>query len=285
MRVTVVMILFCLSAHGLETWTAKPDRSQIDNAQKANHEKYNQPKTAFQSVGLYYEVTQAKGNSTQEQYDPRSDKLYRAYLWATIIGVGGGIIGISFLIVQTLASKAAAKAAMLNAQAVINAERAWFCLNDNPFPQEPSLVAYNTVTPEDVRKAHCFVDIKNFGNTPAKLIGTKFRLMIGTGFNPPDIAAFFACAYDSSCDVIPSGANRFYQAELFPNGVIDSFQLEDLQKGNTSLWICGAVQYEDVFAQPKVIHETKFCYLRETRTNAPKPFWVGVGPKDYNSTT
>jgi hypothetical protein len=60
----------------------------------------------------------------QQQYDPRSDTLYRWYLGATVAGVAGGLIGLVFLIVQTVASKKSADAALLNTQALVSSQRA-----------------------------------------------------------------------------------------------------------------------------------------------------------------
>lgn len=53
------------------------------------------------------------------------DLLYQAYLWATIIGVSGGFVGLVFIWLQIRAARASAEAAVKSANALMNAERAW----------------------------------------------------------------------------------------------------------------------------------------------------------------
>jgi hypothetical protein len=56
-------------------------------------------------------------DSAQQQYDPKADLLYRAYLAATIIGVAGGVIGLCILYRQFVATRIAADAAKNSADA------------------------------------------------------------------------------------------------------------------------------------------------------------------------
>ncbi len=62
---------------------------------------------------------------TKSAYDPREDALYRWYLGMTIVGVIGAVAGIVVLTCQTIATRHAAGAALLNARALINSERPW----------------------------------------------------------------------------------------------------------------------------------------------------------------
>jgi hypothetical protein len=69
-------------------------------------------------------------------YDPKSDTLYRWYLLATIIGVIGAFLGIGLIFWQTKllrktanAAKASADAALINARALISAERSWIMVD------------------------------------------------------------------------------------------------------------------------------------------------------------
>ena len=71
-------------------------------------------------------VEQVKSKSKEEQAKADSlDLLYRRYMWATIIGVVGGLIGVGILIWQAILTRAAANAAKASADALINSERAW----------------------------------------------------------------------------------------------------------------------------------------------------------------
>jgi hypothetical protein len=57
-------------------------------------------------------------------YDQRNDRLYRWYLRATVVGVAGGFIGIFLIFWQSILLRRSANAALLNAKALMNAERA-----------------------------------------------------------------------------------------------------------------------------------------------------------------
>src|SRR5208337_992614 len=53
------------------------------------------------------------------------DRLYRHYMWATIIGVGGGFIGLGLIFWQNVLTRRAVNAASKSADAFIRSERAW----------------------------------------------------------------------------------------------------------------------------------------------------------------
>jgi hypothetical protein len=112
-------------------------------------------------------VNQQQAKSKEEEAKAASlDRLYRRYMYATIIGVVGGFIGIGILIWQGVllrrstraavksskSAKRSADAALLNAQAVINAERPWVII-----------FAAHT-------KSGAFFRAGNLGRTPAEII-------------------------------------------------------------------------------------------------------------------
>jgi hypothetical protein len=181
----------------------------------------------------------------------------------------------------TAATKAS-QAALMNAQAVIKAERAWVCL-DNIAP--PSLTPYDAVSSNQMRRSYCIVRMKNFGNTPARVISVRMEMMLGIGSTPPPIAAFFAAPDTSTWDILPGDFPSNYEADL-TNGFINSQELAEVNRSDKMLWVCGSIKYHDVFeTAPENQHETRFCYLRETRTNAPAPYWTPAGPAEYNRST
>jgi hypothetical protein len=84
-----------------------------------------------------------------DTYDPLSDRLYRIYLFATVIGVIGAWIGIGFLYHQV-------KAANKTAEGVTLAERAWVLV---------------TIKEESQGNAGFYdVVLTNHGRTPARII-------------------------------------------------------------------------------------------------------------------
>jgi hypothetical protein len=93
-------------------------------AKERNTDNSQQP-TQIVVIGGLDKGQIEKRSEQSNSYDPREDTLYRAYLWFTILGVTGAIGGVIVLICQTIATRRSAEAAFMNAQVLIDAERAW----------------------------------------------------------------------------------------------------------------------------------------------------------------
>jgi hypothetical protein len=100
---------------------------------------------------------------------PAKDGYDRASVWVNfslavigLIGIGAAFVTLRKLERQTVAAEGASKAALLNAQAIINSERAWIILQSDENP-----IRRNT----DNTYGYCWT-IKNVGRTPARLIET-----------------------------------------------------------------------------------------------------------------
>ena len=127
-----------------------------ENSQtKNNHTEDDVSPVAFAGKAPEKQITSP--NCQCDPYDPRQDVLYRRYLGATIAGVFGGIAGLAFIGYQTVLgarntaiAKKAAKAALKNAQAVINSERARIDVELIPAPNN----RYSSI-------------VRNIGKSPA----------------------------------------------------------------------------------------------------------------------
>jgi hypothetical protein len=91
------------------------------------------------------DVNAAAPTKEAPSYDPTQDRAYRAYLWATILGVVGGFLGVGVLIWQTVltrrsanAARDAASAAKISAEAVINSERPWLFISIKTTERAPN---------------------------------------------------------------------------------------------------------------------------------------------------
>jgi hypothetical protein len=136
--------------------------------------------------GYYIEQPHAK-TKEEESKEASLDRLYRRYLWATIIGVGGGFIGLVVLICQTIAVRQTARSALLSAQAVINAERARIVAELIPkaarYPQPPGWCRFVRgspvrMSPEEIlRGDHLLHALKfiNMGRTVAHISGYQIH--------------------------------------------------------------------------------------------------------------
>src|SRR5258708_1498064 len=94
--------------------SAKPINGQSQRAKKSADKKQASPEqtpaiaTPTPTISpspIREHPIEEKPTNNQQEYDAGSDKLYRAYLWATIIGVFGGLIGLVVLIHQAKAAK------------------------------------------------------------------------------------------------------------------------------------------------------------------------------------
>jgi hypothetical protein len=240
--------------------TQKRDRNPDSNRQQYESVSTSNSFGANTS-GQQYEIQVA-----QQQYDAYSDCLYRAYLWATIIGVVGGFVGIFFLIQQTIATKHAAEAALRNSEAIITAERAqivckWKKDTDTLF----SLGIYNC------------------GRTPARLVDFKFFSKIKqTGEDLPDTPDYGLHTQFEQERILCAGDNWHPQDFLVTTDVRDIGDdwFKGIHENQLRRWIYGRVQYRDVF-KPEPMHETGFCFFYSPIRDE---FIVG-GPSEYTKFT
>ncbi len=224
----------------------------------------------------------------------QSDFLYRSYLFATIIGVVGGFIGVGVLIWQTVltrrsanAARDAANAAKDSAQAVVNSERPWLFIKITTTDAKPDQSGVS-------EHLSFSVSFKNWGTTPAEVIGFE---------NHPDVCA--------DTDDLPSPPK--YQLEghallhtrMVPPGetwrdpgesyfYVESFMLGDdwkaIRSSRKRLVYWGRIQYRDLIEESKTIHELKkigtihetcFCYFWSPALNE----FLICGPLGYNKHT
>ena len=154
---------------------------KFNGQEKAGSAKQNNPNLLPTCEGCFnsYSVEQPHARTKEEESKEASlDRLYRCYLWATIIGVIGAWFGLGLIWKQNKTIKdqlaemraasgqtnrlieqvsVGANAALLNAQAVINTERAWI-----------------TVDVEQIEVLTFKIVIKNVGKTPARFV-SSFR--------------------------------------------------------------------------------------------------------------
>jgi hypothetical protein len=210
------------------------------------------------------------------------DRLYRAYMWATIIGVTGAWVGLCVLIAQTkkmqrqvdyaayaaTATKTAADAALKNAQAVINAERPWIVVT-----VEADVGTFN-------------FRFQNRGRTPAAIISISWESIIVPDTLdlpiPPqyreDIweSRDLYTRDDAPALIVPYDVRERHRGEW-----------EDIENGKVRLFLYGRIVYSDhlsMIAAPP--HETRWCYGYFFRTSKnPYGFLMKEGPTEYRSYT
>jgi len=210
--------------------------------------------------------TKTKGEEAKEA---SLDRLYRRYLWATIIGVAGGFIGLGILVWQTVISRQAAYAAKTSAEAIMNAERPWVLASMGQIQecsiQDPSNPFWGSLC-----------TIENFGKTPAWVkswISQRGNLEEDSLPQEPR----YIPIEDFTPQVLTPGQ------KLGRLMVWNRDQLNQAHSDKLFLYVIGFVDYRDSFGNT---HETRFCfrYYPPFRDNKVEGFYV-VGSEEYNRQT
>ena len=237
----------------------------------------------------------------------------RYFTWPEGVGAWAVILTLLAIAWQSIATERAAEsgkrsadAALLNAQAVINSERAWLTVKIDdgvsPLPdlapshfqnerrQLQRILAKMEASVEfgdEEDNGMCYVIIQNKGRTPAKVIGGSFSHCFVDRLSnlpvPPDYSSPFFMP--DPAFIVSDGNFRIhpgFKPELIlkRNGNQEAI---DIAMG--FLVFFGRVVYEDVFSLPdgtKGTHETRWCFM--CRTGDPRPFMSG-GPAEYNGYT
>ena len=180
-----------------------------------------------------------------------------------------------------------AEIARQNTDSVMRRERAWILIEreiSQDKIQDPYLPTVEQFMVEQ-RMPHCIFFYRNVGRTAAKIVGGKAELQLGK--NPsvlPNASIYDMKDMFTFPDILPPGNSSADEA-TFRNlsGLQD---LIGIKEGIKFLWLCGIIKYVDTFERgSESEHETRFCYLWETRMNTPKPFWRIAGPTEYNKAT
>jgi hypothetical protein len=224
-------------------------------------------------------IEQPYTKSKEEQAKADSlDLLYRRYMWATIIGVGAGVIGAIALIWSTILTRRAANAALLNAQAVIDSERAWLLPAILVEPRNLLEMAYNNY-PNSIEIA---VRFSNVGRTPAWVTGWYCTSLITP--NERVTPFEYGEGYSSLNQGEPMTAGS--SENLFADfAVTELSTIADIREGRMYFYVYGFLTYRDVFNQT---HQTYFSRRYSRRQIALREFeegWIVIGPEGANRNT
>jgi hypothetical protein len=174
----VYMLVLCIFLSVPQTGN---DRNQTNpNGSSQGHKTV----TPEQISGASYFVHQQKIETAEQQYDPYSDRLYRNYLLATVIGVCFSLIVVGMLIWQNTLTRKVAKAAEDSAKAIANAERAWLMVEMTSTPGYPA-----TSYSEGNSFAPIRIVLWNDGGTPCWVEELRAALaVLDRSLQPPDAA-------------------------------------------------------------------------------------------------
>lgn len=219
------------------------------NKQQAN--PGNSP-VATQDSSAIQGVSQPKSDAEEQQYDPRSDGLYRLYLLATVVGVAVGLIGLIFLVIQTVTAKQAANAALKSATALINSERAWITI-------KPGTIDGMPLRPTLDRGVAVFrYVLTNSGKTPARLIesNTRFCCSNTLEFAPQPSYKDLVGYSLNKLTIVPNESLTLVDVldPLEPLTLEEFSAIKDLK---LHLVVYGFVKYMDIYG---ATHTSRFCH-------------------------
>jgi hypothetical protein len=191
------------------------------------------------------------------------DWYYRIYVGLTAVAVFVGGITARFLWRQMRANEIAANAAMVSAQSVMNAERAWILITrvDNP----TGLYFADNLSYIPGINYHFRV----VGHTPARITGQGFRFhpvprRSGGGPTDPDLPEVPDYRGRGQSTDIPEGGRiiapetDFVIADWLENLHLSAEEFEELRQGTTIMCAYGFIAYQDGFERRA---ETRFCYV------------------------
>lgn len=200
-----------------------------------------------------------------------TESLYRACMWATIVGVAVALGGLVALFIQTGAAKA-------SADSLKNIERPWLLL---------STIERWSVKGGD-NSGHIGIrwTLKNFGKTPALVQKIEGNVdIVSPDYKFPKEPIYkkpYSTIYEQP--IIPPGESSFPIVHALDR-CWGKTELSDVAHGKVWLIASGHVAYKDPFGAS---HETRFClrsgYEEFNIADSTAPS-TPVGPEEYNKCT
>ncbi len=224
---------------------SKPKKPSVEN-RKANPQG---EKTATDQAikspnaicnGCLIEEVAGAQKGTQDQRCA-SDCLYRAYLLATVIGVGVGLAGLGFIYWQIRIARRTAEAAKASAEALINIERPWVTVGIH----RPTM------------ELEFHLQTVNEGRTPAEILSTDVNtLVVENESQLPDEPPYRNQVLANRRLLVNDDAWTFntWTAER------GEARSPDITNKSKRLFLFGNIRYEDMLNKA-VPHETRFCFV------------------------
>jgi hypothetical protein len=253
------------------------------------------PDTGNGQVVIFVEQKSSEQNDERAKQSGYWDKVISPEvlpIWiASLLAIIGTVVAVCTLKAierEAREIQEVAKAATRNADALMLGDRAWVLIRKTLTQddiQDPYLPTLEQMA-LDERLPHCIFYLKNYGKTPAKIIAWRYELQIGENARRlPDTSIFeMKGLHIFTPDMIPQSESIAQQAQFKALSGVEVF--DDVAQGKKFLWLCGFVRYVDTFERgPKSEHETRFCYLWETRLTSPEPAWIRAGLREYTDAT
>ena len=238
-----------------------PETPHTDSATQTSP----QPLTCTQCFDCCTINQQHKQTPEEKAKADSLDTLTRAYMLATITGVGSGIIVIGVLIWQTKITRTAANAAKDSADVLIKSERSWILTDIAGFQ------ARKTTTPAVKTTLRIQLKCKNQGHSVAWITKKYIRFEIVKEWPETPVFREEHC-FDHALESFEPGGWAEIDRTMDADGYFGD--------GKTAL-LYGLIKYRDIFGD----HETTFgYYISDGETMDTELLYMPGSPK-YNKAT
>jgi hypothetical protein len=246
-----------------------------------------------------------QGSNHTEAPNSNSPQWHAAFKdpqWLSIIVAVLALIVIAW---QTVATARATRTMRDSVKITVSENRPWLLIQmgeSGDKIQIPFLVPIGSVAQAELRLSHCIFFIRNYGQTPARVLEIKAEIRIGDNpTQPPSSTIHEIGGTRYNPYIFPQGESLAQYAELSPGGFVTQMEVNDIFRGARFLWLRGLVRYRHTI-EPEGVRRfrwrrwrvpfwrvevapdyvTKFCYIWETRLNSANPAWRLAGPSEGN---
>jgi hypothetical protein len=249
--------------------------SDYAERRKAENQEYAQASSPESTVSPS-DTDKGTKKTNKPKYPP---SWIDTFAWPEGAAAWGLFLTLLVIAWQSAETGDAAKAALLNAQAVINAERAWLVVKIQKSPNPARFPAENYINV-----------LTNEGRTPAMLISIHIEntfigfpddLPVPPVYGPRWLVSIPEKTFVVGQNDLPIGPSLDLKKAIVMHRPKPP-QIENSQE--FFVWY-GRVAYEDVFGAQgttsKELHETRWCYAWVEREER----FVVCGPEEYNRHT
>jgi hypothetical protein len=273
------------TAKGRGTIGKLNSQQETDKGEQADSKTSPEP-PCIQCLNCYPTEQPRAKTKEEEAKEASLDHLFRRYLYATIIGVAGGFIGLFVLIWQSIISRQAANAARANADAIACGQRAWVTINKISPSKIISPPAVGTA-----RRLWFVFSFINSGKTVARITDVQGRFHIIKTLKDlrpiPDYGQR-AIPAETFFGRVVAPKQGFDFAMALEDGTLTGETMAKIRQNELTICAYCRVKYLDFAERP---HTSQFCYLYFVPRGVvsigmtdEERFETG-GPKGYNDYT
>jgi len=199
-------------------------------------------------------------------------------IFSCVLAVAG-VVGIIVALMTVFATRDAAKAALKQANHMVASERAWVVVS------KVNLTSGSIDHPNGSNQVFVSCGAKNYGQTPARILGMNVRLAIGPINDPEESWNENLYNFDGQTTtkwiIVPSIPKHLYRSiqgfSANPNNELP------IPNAGKAYFIHGVIRYWDVFSKKDKF--TRFCFREDREGTLLGKGWHVAGGERCNQET